>query len=100
MKRKARKIWKEYVPFQMCPCCGRDTVLLRMPGWGKKDDPRWYIRCYTKGWDRNPWYIPGHNSSGNATPHPRSRFARNYQQKHPAPTPKPVDPFFSLDTVE
>lgn len=97
-KRASRKIWKEYVPFQMCPCCGLDTVLLRLPGWGKKDDPRWYIRCYMKGWDRSPWFTRTGGYEANAKPHPRSRYARNMQQVSPAPTPPPEDPFFSLDT--
>lgn len=97
MERKARKIWKEYVPFQMCPCCGKDTVLLKLPGFGKAEDPRWYIRCFLKGWDRNPWYVNDGRFGRNAIPHPRRRFARNMQQLHPAKT---EDPFFSLPSSE
>lgn len=93
--KSRKKIWKEYVPFRMCPCCGKDIVLLRLPGWGRKDDPRWYIACYVKGWDRNPWFVGGSpHAIGNAVPHPRKRYA---QRMYPRKEESPKDPLFVLD---
>jgi hypothetical protein len=87
------RIW---TPIKLCSCCGKFVVKLRLPGWGTKGDPRWYIVCFFKGWDGNPWYVQDRRwTHGNATPHPRKRYAqRMYGDR---PKQEPVDPFFTLD---
>lgn len=79
---------------RMCPCCGKDIVLLRLPAFGSKTDPRWRIACYLKGWDRSPWYVSSNGRERNATPHPKKRFA---QRMFPRNVEEPKDPFFALE---
>lgn len=77
---------KPWTPTRLCNCCGRAIVLLRLPAWGSKDDPRWFVACYAKGWDYNPWYVKGTHHR-----HPPKRYATRMAQMT-----EPTDPFFTL----
>jgi hypothetical protein len=83
---RANPIWNK---IRLCLCCGKFIVLLRLPGYGDKTTPKWYIACYFKGWDGNPWY-----TRGSAFPHPRKRYA---ERMYPRATKVEEDPIFSLD---
>lgn len=90
-KKNPLSLW---TPCHLCPCCGKFVILLRLPAFGSKTDPRWKIACYFKGWDGNPWFVSGGRFGSNATPHPRKRYA---QRMYPRVEKKESDPFFSLD---
>ena len=99
LPRKQRKLVSQglWTPIKLCSCCGKFVIKLRLPGHGKKEDPRWYVVCFFKGWDGSPWYIPGtrFTGAGNAVPHPRKRYAqRMYGER---PKKELVDPFFTLE---
>lgn len=81
---------------RMCPCCGKDVVLLKVPeNQQRPDRPKWVL-CFLKGWDRSPWYA-ARGYATNAVRHPRKTIARYLIQNSEKPKP-PEDPFFSLDT--
>jgi hypothetical protein len=93
MSRKSRKSVTTWTPCKLCQCCGRKVVLLRLPGWGSKTDPRWYRVCYEKNWDGNPWFVPKVHS-----PHPRKWLAEHFRLKLAAePQDEPQDDFFNLE---
>ena len=102
MTAKARRDITIWCPVKLCLCCGRFVVLLRLPAFGSKTDPRWRILCYFKGWDGNPYFVKGGIwGRGNAALHPKKRFAvRMAERGFPLKSQKPkeaLDPFFSLD---
>lgn len=98
---KSRRDITIWSPVKLCLCCGKFVVLLRLPAFGSKTDPRWRILCYLKGWDGNPFFTnPGRWGRGNAMPHPRKRYAqRMFPERFQKPK-EPLDPFFSLETTE
>jgi hypothetical protein len=94
MERKSNKSTQIWTPSQMCPCCGRIIMLLRHKTW-TETNRRW-VACYPKGWDGNPWFVPGGINGMNAKTHPRKYWAKwMYEKSHEEKEPE--DPFFSLD---
>ena len=70
---------------EACACCGRLVVLLR-----RTDSPPGqteFVACYIRGWDGNPYYVPGTHRK-----HPGPKYERFLRENEP-----PKDPFFSLD---
>lgn len=91
-RKSGKKVSAGWSLIRQCACCGKFVVLLKLPAYGSKTDPRWYRACYLKGWDGNPWY-----STGSAYPHARGPLAEHFETIR-VPEEE-IDPFFSLDTI-